>query len=577
MALVMTACATAMILILLYIFTPLNRRIEVFFAYPRYTFFLISLLSAFVLIYFANYLLIERPHDWDVDSYIYLGSRLDAGELIFIHDFETKLPIVQYIFWLPYKLGGLGSWRIITFAVSALSSYFAAESLTAMLTGCDPHLGTQTKKIAALTACFYMLLMYMSPGADVGHISIVASDFIFLGIAFYLDAVFYRTRSVWLPVASGILVALAVSIRPHFLFTLPVFLLPSFATDIDKPLLARMAGAARTFIAFAAAFAFVSAAQFAPYAIGSAGLRVLADVPRVFSQFSTGTSLAEIVSRQISYAESLPVFLVLVFAIPIVFWFAISAYGRHKHDRIYRKLLVLSSFSFISIFLLYASFVRTHFYAHYNQMLIPYITLLVVCLVTIGAFRRQDKNESGTSAFLNRFHSIFAAAGLCAAIVFSSFAWYGVEGFWLQSSAVTFAINNHAFDPTLTSLLRAMSARNLKYYLPDDINYHWLLHEPRIGDGHPAMLHAVLSGTRVGPMSDLYLYSDAAFESPCSVFATSDKDIIIVQGDRTDILNCFTDANSVYAPAPAETISNEFSTPLSPLASNTYLYLVRRR
>ena len=172
---------------------------------------------------------------------------------------------------------------------------------------------------------------------------------------------------------------------------------------------------------------------------------------------------------------------------------------------------------------------------------------------------------------------MFAAAGFCAAVVFSSFAWYGIEGFWLESSAVTFAINDHAFDPSLTSLLRAMSARNLKYYLPDDINYHWLLDEPRIGDGHPAMLHAVLSGTRVGPMNDLYLYSDAAFENPCSIFSNADKDILIVQADRTDILNCFTAANAAYDPVPADTISNDFSTPLSPLVANAYLFLVRRR
>ena len=112
MGLVITTCAAAFILVLLYIFTPLDRRIDVILAEPRSMKFLILLLSVFIFIFFANYLLIERTHDWDVDAYIYLGSRLDAGELIFTRDFETKLPIVQYIFWFPYKLGDRKSTRL---------------------------------------------------------------------------------------------------------------------------------------------------------------------------------------------------------------------------------------------------------------------------------------------------------------------------------------------------------------------------------------------------------------------------------------------------------------------------------
>ena len=277
----------------------------------------------------------------------------------------------------------------------------------------------------------------------------------------YIDAIFYRTRSVSLPAMSGLLVALAVSIRPHFLFTLPVFLLPLLACDSEKPLKTRIAGAARIFTVFSVSFALACAAQFAPYAAGGSGLRALTDVPRVFSQFSAGTSLVEIIDGQFMYAESLPIFLVLILAVPAVFGFTLSAYARHKDDRGFRKVLVLSSLSIFSILSLYASFVRTHFYAHYSQMLIPYVTLLVVCLVMIGALRRQDGNASGVSALWARLRGMFAAAGFCAAVVFSSFAWYGIEGFWLESSAVTFAINDHAFDPSLTSLLRAMSARKI--------------------------------------------------------------------------------------------------------------------
>ena len=60
------------------------------------------------------------------------------------------------------------------------------------------------------------------------------------------------------------------------------------------------------------------------YAVSGSGLRALTDVPRVFSQFSAGTSLVEIIDGQFMYAESLPIFLVLILAVPAVFGFTLS-------------------------------------------------------------------------------------------------------------------------------------------------------------------------------------------------------------------------------------------------------------
>lgn len=54
---------------------------------------------------FIRSLIVMQPHNWDLDAFLYLGSRLNNGKLLYISDFETKLPLIQYVFWLPFQLG----------------------------------------------------------------------------------------------------------------------------------------------------------------------------------------------------------------------------------------------------------------------------------------------------------------------------------------------------------------------------------------------------------------------------------------------------------------------------------------
>ncbi len=53
------------------------------------------------IIYFLQSLLRDAGPDWDLEAFLYMGARLDVGELIYFYDFETKLPFVQYLFWIP--------------------------------------------------------------------------------------------------------------------------------------------------------------------------------------------------------------------------------------------------------------------------------------------------------------------------------------------------------------------------------------------------------------------------------------------------------------------------------------------
>src|SRR6516164_5001546 len=67
---------------------------------PRGKWLLAFMLFVIPLFYFLHSLIVVQWHDHDLDSFLYLGSRLDSGELLYFDDFERKLPLLQYIFWL---------------------------------------------------------------------------------------------------------------------------------------------------------------------------------------------------------------------------------------------------------------------------------------------------------------------------------------------------------------------------------------------------------------------------------------------------------------------------------------------
>ena len=67
------------------------------------------------------------------------------------------------------------------------------------------------------------------------------------------------------------------------------------------------------------------------------------------------------------------------------------------------------------------------------------------------------------------------------------------------------------------------------FLVADSAIYHMILHEPRIGDGHPIMLEIVLGGRRLVSMENIYLFSDEVIKEPCKVLNQSNKDFVIVK------------------------------------------------
>lgn len=125
---------------------------------------------------FVFSLLFQKGHDWDIDAFLYIGSRLGCGELLYVSMFETKFPLVQYLFWIAEDLGGIGAWRIVTFLITfsavLFGSYLFARDLQRET---DPrYLGTAD--VTFFTTSLFMVVIYSLPGSESAHIEMVSAS-----------------------------------------------------------------------------------------------------------------------------------------------------------------------------------------------------------------------------------------------------------------------------------------------------------------------------------------------------------------------------------------------------------------
>ena len=69
--------------------------------------------------------LTTKEYDWDLDQFMYSGSRLLHGELAWTKEFDDKSPVVQYLFSLPASFKSTGVWVMITVIVSLIATRMA--------------------------------------------------------------------------------------------------------------------------------------------------------------------------------------------------------------------------------------------------------------------------------------------------------------------------------------------------------------------------------------------------------------------------------------------------------------------
>ena len=74
-------------------------------------------------------IILEHKYDWDLDHFMYFGSRLANGELPFVNEYDDKTLAVHALFLIPFWLKSIRAWYIISIAAAATAGYFFYKTL----------------------------------------------------------------------------------------------------------------------------------------------------------------------------------------------------------------------------------------------------------------------------------------------------------------------------------------------------------------------------------------------------------------------------------------------------------------
>lgn len=494
---------------------------------------------------FAHSLLIAKA-DWDIEAFLYLGSRLNAGELLYLRDFETKLPLVQYLFALADRLGGVGAWRIIAFATVCLLAAIAAPLVVSGITGPLGGDRARKRKLSILAFLVFMSLVYSQPGSSSAQLSLPAAALMFLAIAIWsrLPAGPAGTGQA---AVSGALVALAVLVRPNYAFAFPALMLFALRPLLSGGSCPSLRGSAHAVLAYALAAGLTILLSLAPYAFADRGIPTLADSLSELSRFSIRqTGALELLVAQITGRQA-PFYLYLYTAIILVGATLLWQQRRHRTDRLDGLLAI--TVCIFSVAGLHYSFVTSHYWPHYALMFVPFVTILFMQALVIALVNRDAAGASWFRHFT--LVPLLAATALLATTPADRFR-TSLSDLIVRPERVDLAINRRNVDDALLAMLDAARKANYSFYVPGNANYHRLLDHERIGDGHPSILNHVLAGNRVGPIGDLRLYSEAIHARPCLAILESGKDLIVLANDRRSVhrrlFRCFADDPGDYVP-----------------------------
>ncbi len=174
--------------------------------------FLAFLLQSIFLIYSKNY-------HFDVDQFMYVGSRLLEGELSWTKEFDDKSPILQLIFAIPAFFKSFDVWMLINIVSSLIGAYCLFSISNKILKSIFEKEKNILFNISILSASIYLMLI--SNVGSMSHINAFCTNLILASKYLLLEScsknnISYQKKIIYFVLAST-LVSISVSIRPYFL------------------------------------------------------------------------------------------------------------------------------------------------------------------------------------------------------------------------------------------------------------------------------------------------------------------------------------------------------------------------
>jgi len=179
---------------------------------------MIFLSIIFIIVFSLNqYSLINNySYDWDIDQFMYSGSRLIAGELSWVKEFDDKSPVLQYIFAIPAFFKSVNLWITINCLLSIITFYCLFLFIKRLNYLILKNNKLTSSLVALSSSAFYLFLVSQNKPI---HINSFCVNLFIISI-FLLDKSldnfsFSKIRSLLLIFIAAFLSSISISIRPY--------------------------------------------------------------------------------------------------------------------------------------------------------------------------------------------------------------------------------------------------------------------------------------------------------------------------------------------------------------------------
>lgn len=167
----------------------------------------------FSCILYITLTLLEHKYDWDIDQFMYFGSRLASREMAFVREFDDKSIGLHALFVIPYWLKSIRAWYIISIAAASMTAYFLYKTLVNQ---------EKSKKALAAVSAMYFTFLITSTRGGINHINGIAACMTLACISGIALSAANNTRSdkkKAFPIYI-LLGAWSISIRPYYILTI---------------------------------------------------------------------------------------------------------------------------------------------------------------------------------------------------------------------------------------------------------------------------------------------------------------------------------------------------------------------
>ena len=513
-----------------------------------------SLIYSLVFFLLTTKELITEKYDHDIDQFMYFGSRLLHGELLWTKEFDDKSPVLQYIFSLPAALKNTNIFVIITLIISFIATYLGYLMLKDILRNSDLKINKKNENsILYFGSILYLTLLACIYGS-LHHINAISSSLCLITISItYLNK---DKKSNLLTNISAITSAISISIRPYYL--LNIIAIPTWLRLRERNFKARKQRGKKiikytkylkdqTNWVLAIIF-YIILFNLTPYLITGN-----------LNDFLIGIKLNSIdyVNHNIFQRQYINIgrnpilypILIGMTILPLIrigFRKAIYNYYKRKENglfNLYKLDIDIIFFGIINPILLEIMFYRKHFFGHYFTLFTPYILISIVLLLAIAT--RLNKIINNFHFLKHAIKIIFIMLFITCLITNQSLPNTVKEIFNNKITEKSYKLN--LIEDFITQ--ERIENKKLTFLAPNNNYIHWKLDESRHGFPQKAVFRNIVQGK----MEDLinknkslnYKFLLPNKDKICETLNTNGPDYLITEKEDYSF-NCMKKVTSEY-------------------------------